>query len=237
MNRVLLQAEEIDSTGKVTLSDRRFKHLTGVLNVEVAQTIRVGVVDGGIGSGTVLAIKEQHLELQVVINQPPPPSHPLTPVIALPRPKMLRRIFRLCAEFGAEEIHLINSYRVEKSFWQSPQLENGAVRTALLEGLERSGGTRLPRVQLHKRFKPFVEDQLPSLRAERPVWLAHPGSKTPMPTDLVSPGLIFIGPEGGFIPYEVALLSEQGAEAVGLGARILSVDTAVATVLGRNLLW
>jgi RsmE family RNA methyltransferase len=58
-----------------------------------------------------------------------------------------------------------------------------------------------------------------------------------MPTDLVSPGLIFIGPEGGFIPYEVALLSAQGAEAVGLGARILSVDTAVATVLGRNLLW
>jgi len=237
MNRVLLRAEEIDSAGKVTLSDRRFKHLTGVLNVEVAQTIRVGIIDGGTGSGTVLAVAEEHLELQVVINEPPSSSHPLTPVIALPRPKMLRRIFRLCAEFGAEEIHLINSYRVEKSFWQSPQLDDSAMRSALLEGLERSGGTRLPRVHLHKRFKPFVEDQLPALAAERPVWLAHPGSKPPMPTDLTSPGLIFIGPEGGFIPYEVALLSAQGAEAVGLGARILSVDTAVATVLGRNLVW
>jgi RsmE family RNA methyltransferase len=237
MNRVLLRAEEIDSAGKVTLSDRRFKHLTGVLNVEVAQAIRVGIIDGGTGSGTVLAVAEEHLELQVVINEPPSSSHPLTPVIALPRPKMLRRIFRLCAEFGAEEIHLINSYRVEKSFWQSPQLDDSAMRSALLEGLERSGGTRLPRVHLHKRFKPFVEDQLPALAAERPVWLAHPGSKPPMPTDLTSPGLIFIGPEGGFIPYEVALLSAQGAEAVGLGARILSVDTAVATVLGRNLVW
>jgi 16S rRNA (uracil1498-N3)-methyltransferase len=237
MNRVLLRAEEIDSAGKVTLSDRRFKHLTEVLNVEVAQAIRVGIIDGGTGSGTVLAVAEEHLELQVVINEPPSSSHPLTPVIALPRPKMLRRIFRLCAEFGAEEIHLINSYRVEKSFWQSPQLDDSAMRSALLEGLERSGGTRLPRVHLHKRFKPFVEDQLPALAAERPVWLAHPGSKPPMPTDLTSPGLIFIGPEGGFIPYEVALLSAQGAEAVGLGARILSVDTAVATVLGRNLVW
>ena len=237
MNRVLLRAEEIDSAGKVTLSDRRFKHLTGVLNVEVAQAIRVGIIDGGTGSGTVIAVAEEHLELQVVINEPPSSSHPLTPVIALPRPKMLRRIFRLCAEFGAEEIHLINSYRVEKSFWQSPQLDDSAMRSALLEGLERSGGTRLPRVHLHKRFKPFVEDQLPALAAERPVWLAHPGSKPPMPTDLTSPGLIFIGPEGGFIPYEVALLSAQGAEAVGLGARILSVDTAVATVLGRNLVW
>jgi len=237
MNRVLLRAEEIDSAGKVTLSDRRFKHLTGVLNVEVAQAIRVGIIDGGTGSGTVLAVAEEHLELQVVINEPPSSSHPLTPVIALPRPKMLRRIFRLCAEFGAEEIHLINSYRVEKSFWQSPQLDDSAMRSALLEGLERSGGTRLPRVHLHKRFKPFVEDQLPALAAERPVWLAHPGSKPPMPTDLTSPGLIFIGPEGGFIPYEVALLSAQGAEAVGLGPRILSVDTAVATVLGRNLVW
>jgi 16S rRNA (uracil1498-N3)-methyltransferase len=237
MNRVLLRAEEIDSAGKVTLSDRRFKHLTGVLNVEVAQAIRVGIIDGGTGSGTVIAVAEEHLELQVVINEPSSSSHPLTPVIALPRPKMLRRIFRLCAEFGAEEIHLINSYRVEKSFWQSPQLDDSAMRSALLEGLERSGGTRLPRVHLHKRFKPFVEDQLPALAAERPVWLAHPGSKPPMPTDLTSPGLIFIGPEGGFIPYEVALLSAQGAEAVGLGARILSVDTAVATVLGRNLVW
>jgi 16S rRNA (uracil1498-N3)-methyltransferase len=237
MNRVLLRAEEIDSAGKVTLSDRRFKHLTEVLNVEVAQAIRVGIIDGGTGSGTVIAVAEEHLELQVVINEPSSSSHPLTPVIALPRPKMLRRIFRLCAEFGAEEIHLINSYRVEKSFWQSPQLDDSAMRSALLEGLERSGGTRLPRVHLHKRFKPFVEDQLPALAAERPVWLAHPGSKPPMPTDLTSPGLIFIGPEGGFIPYEVALLSAQGAEAVGLGARILSVDTAVATVLGRNLVW
>ncbi len=55
---------------------------------------------------------------------------------------MLRRILRSVAEFGVAELHLINSFRVEKSYWQSPVLDAGSMREYLLQGLEQSRDTR-----------------------------------------------------------------------------------------------
>ncbi|RYZ96209.1 MAG: 16S rRNA (uracil(1498)-N(3))-methyltransferase, partial [Moraxellaceae bacterium] len=42
-----------------------------------------------------------------------------------------------------------------------------------------------------------------------------------------------IGPEGGFIPYEIDLLNKQGFEVVNLGERIMRVETVVPYLLGR----
>jgi len=235
MNSVLLSGEEVDGQGIVILQGRRFDHLSRVLKVVPEQIIRVGIIDGGRGLGTVKEINDQQVRLKIDITDPPLPTHPVIPIIALPRPKMLRRIFRQCAEYGVEEIHLINSYRVEKSFWQTPLLHPEKIRSALLEGLERSGATHLPRVQLHQRFKPFVEDELAALRGSKPIWVAHPSGTITLPTDMTAPNLICVGPEGGFIPFEVELLVAQGAQPAHLGSRILSVDTAVACVLARNL--
>jgi len=44
---------------------------------------------------------------------------------------------------------------------------------------------------------------------------------------------LVIGPEGGFIPAEVDLLSRSGCRPVNLGERILRVETAVAALTGR----
>ncbi len=235
MNCVLLSGDEVDGQGIAILQGRRFEHLCRILKVAPEQIIRVGIIDGGRGSGTVKEISDHRLTLKIDITDPPLPIHPVIPIIALPRPKMLRRIFRQCAEYGVEEIHLINSYRVEKSFWQTPLLRPEKIRSALLEGLERSGATRLPRVHLHQRFRPFVEDELGALRGAKPIWVAHPSGAIKLPTDMTGPNLICVGPEGGFIPFEVELLLAHGAQTAHLGPRIFSVDTAVACVLARNL--
>lgn len=42
-----------------------------------------------------------------------------------------------------------------------------------------------------------------------------------------------IGPEGGWIPYEVELLAKAGLTPVQLGDRILRVETAVTAMLSR----
>jgi RsmE family RNA methyltransferase len=47
------------------------------------------------------------------------------------------------------------------------------------------------------------------------------------------PATLCIGPEGGFIPYEVDKLVEAGCEAVHLGSRILRVETAVPVLVSR----
>jgi RsmE family RNA methyltransferase len=134
---------------------------------------------------------------------------------------------------GVAHLYLINSARVEKSYWQSPLLQPGRVDAALTAGLQRAGDTVLPQVHLHPRFKPCIEDQLPGLIGSGACWIAHPGAPEALATQS-GEGLIMLGPEGGFIPYEVELAQSMGAQAVRLSDRILSVDTAVTAALSQS---
>jgi RsmE family RNA methyltransferase len=185
------------------------------------------------GSGLILELSDERAVLAITLNLPPPTKLPLSLVIALPRPKMLRRILRNVAEFGAAELHLINSYRVEKSYWQTPVLQTETIREYLLQGLEQSRDTVLPQVHCHQRFKPFVEDRLPTMIEGRCALLAHPGDYPPCPRGVRGETLVMIGPEGGFIPYEVEKLQEAGCQTVSLGPRILRVENALTSLLGR----
>ena len=233
MNLLLFsEVDRVDAT-RIEVRDRRLQHLLQVHGAKVGDTLRVGEVDGLVGDATVEAIGEGRALLSVNLREEPPQNLPLHLVLALPRPKMLRRILRSAAEFGVEEIHLVNSYRVEKSYWQSPVLHEDKLREYLLLGLAQSRDTRVPPVALHDRFKPFLEDELPGLIEGRRALLAHPGDYPRCPNRVNEPTLLVIGPEGGFIPYEIERLQEAGCEPVSLGPRILRVETAVSALLGR----
>src|SRR5690606_23885050 len=104
---------------------------------------------------------------------------------------------------GIAELHLINSFRVEKSYWQTPWLEASALEEQLLLGLEQCCATVLPSVHRHQRFKPFVEDVLPGIMAHTRSLIAHPYCQTPCPVGVNEALTLAIGPEGGFIPYEL----------------------------------
>jgi RsmE family RNA methyltransferase len=134
---------------------------------------------------------------------------------------------------GVPRVILLNSYRVEKSFWQTPFLEPAAIREQLILGLEQARDTVLPEVIIEKRFKPFVEDQLPSIAAGTLGLTGHPGDYPGCPRAVEQPVTLAIGPEGGWIPYEVEKLQQAGLQPVQLGARILRVETAVTALLAR----
>ncbi|MCB1704721.1 MAG: 16S rRNA (uracil(1498)-N(3))-methyltransferase [Halioglobus sp.] len=233
MNLLLFTEADRCGAASITVHDRRLQHLLQVHRAGVGDTVRVGEIDGRIGEARILAIDDSAATLAVTLQHPPPPKLPLTLVVALPRPKMLRRILRAVAELGVAELHLVNSYRVEKSYWHSPVLEAAAVRDYLLQGLEQSRDTLLPPVHCHRRFKPFVEDLLPALISDKVALLAHPGDHPPCPRGIKDECLLVIGPEGGFIPYEVDKLQLAGCRAVSLGERILRVETAVTSTVGR----
>ena len=205
MNIVLLDRDDWIAEGLVLLRDRRAVHIREVLRAEVGASLRVGLLGGLCGQGVIEAIDGEGVRLRVALTQPPPPRHRFDIVLALPRPKMLRRILRQCAEFGTANLHLIQSARVEKSYWQSPLLQPAQVDAALRAGLERSRDTVAPRVQLHRRFRPFVEDTLPGLCAGRPCWLADREAPMALAEAPPLPAVVMIGPEGGFVPFEIAL--------------------------------
>jgi len=235
VNLLLFTPEERLADDRIALRGRRLAHLVEVHRAREGDEVRVGEVGGLIGRGRILKLAADAALLAVELSEAPPPKLPLRVVLALPRPKMLRRILRSVAEFGVPELHLIHSYRVEKSYWQSPVLEPGAVRQYLLQGLEQARDTVPPTVRCHRRFKPFVEDELPGLVGGGTALVAHPGDHPPCPRRWPGPGVLVIGPEGGFIPYEVDRLREAGCTVVSLGPRILRVENALSAVLGRLL--
>ncbi|WOJ94892.1 16S rRNA (uracil(1498)-N(3))-methyltransferase [Congregibacter variabilis] len=235
MNLLIIEADELDSNKQLRLSGRRLKHLNEILKLQIGDKVRVGQLDGEIGIGLVRAIDTSGAIIDVSLRQAPPPPLPLSVVLALPRPKMLRRILRGLAETGVKDIHLINSFRVEKSYWQSPLLKRDALHEALIAGLEQAIDTALPTVGLHQRFRPFAEDVLPRLCQGRDALLADLGAGDSYPSEPVVPSLLMLGPEGGFIPFERELIQKAGARCVGLGPRMLRVETALHCALGRHL--
>jgi RsmE family RNA methyltransferase len=233
MNLLLLEEADFIAADRVILRDRRLTHMQEVHRSEVGDSLRVGRVNGLMGSAELLRLEAGEAELRVNLDQPPPAKLPLTLVLALPRPKMLRRVFQTVATMGVAKVILVNSYRVEKSFWQTPFLEPEAIREQLILGLEQARDTVLPEIVIEKRFKPFVEDRLPAIAEGTLGLVGHPGNFPPCPRALSEPVTLAIGPEGGWIPYEIDLLAKSGLQPVQLGERILRVETAVTALLAR----
>ena len=233
MNLALLFDEDFVATDRAVLRGRRLAHLQSVIKVVAGDTVPVGRADGQLGTGEVIRLTDTEAELRVTLDQAPPPPLPLTLILAMPRPKMFRRILQTCAALGVKDLWLINSYKVEKSFWQTPWLSDDNLRENMVLGLEQARDTHLPRLHVRKLFKPFVEDELPALLRNTRALVAHPGTSTPCPAHINEPATLCVGPEGGFIPYEVDKLTEAGCEAVHLGNRILRVETAVPVLVSR----
>jgi len=202
----------------------------------------VGLVNGRIGTGEVLCAAPGEVRLAVTLDAEPPPPAGLDLLLAMPRPKVLRRVLQSAASLGARRIALVAAQRVEKSYFDTPFLEPGEIERNLVLGLEQARDTVMPEVLVRRRFRPFVEDELDGLwplgACDR--LLAHPTARD----GLLAPGapppgdaaVLAIGPEGGWIPFETGLLETHGFRPFGLGPRVLRVETAVPFAFGQVLL-
>ena len=233
MNLLLLEDGDFVAPDRVRLQGRRLQHLREVHRAECGDSLRVGRLGGLMGRGELLSLNAEQAELQISLDTPPPAKLPLTLLLAVPRPKMLKRVLQTVSAMGVARLVLLNSYRVEKSFWQTPFLAPEAIEEQLRLGLEQARDTVLPEVTLEKRFKPFVEDRLPALADGTLGLTGHPGDYPACPRAVEGPVTLAIGPEGGWIPYEVELLRLAGLQPVQLGERILRVETAVPALLAR----
>lgn len=234
MNLVLFSNNDFIADNVISIRDtRRLQHINNIHQVTLGESLKVGLLNGNIGSGEVIFCSHEEIRLAVSLTQTPPPALPVTLVLALPRPKMLKRTLQTLATLGVKKIYLINSYRVEKSYWQTPLLSQESIHEHLLLGLEQGCDTLLPEITLAKRFKPFVEDELKNIVGSSRALVAHPYTDLPCPAQINYPITLAIGPEGGFIPYEIDLLEKCGFRAVNLGDRIMRVETVVPYLLGR----
>lgn len=234
MNLILLTSEDFIRPERVLIDGRRFAHISSIHRAREGDRLRVGLLGGKLGHGTVIRLSEASVELEVELHDDPPPPLNLTLLLALPRPKFLKRVIEAATGFGVKQIYLINSYRVEKVYWSCAQISEDSLHQAMLLGLEQARDTVVPEIHVRRLFKPFVEDELPSLIKNSTALVAHPGANELCPYQISkTPVTLAIGPEGGFIEYELQKLTEVGMTPVRTFDRILKVETALASLIGR----
>jgi RsmE family RNA methyltransferase len=233
MNLLLLLPENMLSPNRARVTGRQLQHIHETLKLIEGNQLTVGLLNEQTGIADIISLDNEHALLDIEWRSPPPPALPLTLIIGLPRPKMLKRIVQTASTMGVKELYFIHSWKVEKSFWLSPWLTEEKLFENCVLGLEQAKDTVMPTIHLRKRFKPFVEDELPLISANSLKLLAHPISEQACPSDIQQQTTLIIGPEGGFTPYEVGKLEAAGFETVHLGPRILRVESAVPVLLGR----
>jgi len=226
-------------------------HIEEILKSKVGDSLTIGEIGGNIGKATIAEINNNEILLtNMILNKKPPAKLDLTVVLALPRPKVLRRLIMDMTSLGVNKVIIVNSYRSQKSYWQSPLLNR--IDEFVFEGLQQAIDTVPPVIEFKKYFKPFVEDEFPALLDQKGYIkqvngvIAHPyasqswksyidESKCVINDRVNMPKVLCIGAEGGWTDYEVDLLCKHGCKAISLGERILRTEAVVNVLLGHWL--
>ena len=256
MNRILFEKDEIVD-GVATFGGERAGHVLNVLHGEVGQVLKTGEVDGPIGTSVITGIAPSGGEITVRCSHAQRSRRPWVDlVLAPPRPRVMKRLLPQLATMGVGRIFLVGAKKVEKDFWGATLLKSENYRPLLIDGLMQAGTSILPTLETRRNFRKFANEELDALWPAAKRIVAHPygagedfrretedggiGSSVSGPSRLPSsvsgPSsrlVLAVGPEGGWIDDEVALLEERGFVRYSLGSRILRTDTATIALLAQ----
>jgi 16S rRNA (uracil1498-N3)-methyltransferase len=229
MNLLLLRDEDFLPDGTARLRGRRLLHAREVLRASAGDVLRAGRLHGLTGTATTLRISDEELLLKVDLSEPPPARPEIDLLLAMPRPKALKKVLPAIASLGVDKVVLVNAARVEKSYFSSKVIDEAF--ELFCEGLEQARDTKPPELLVRERFRPFVEDEVSDVFPQKLRLLAHPVAAAGVP-GREGRAVVAIGPEGGWVPFEIKLLEAQGFVPFSLGPRPLRVEVAVSYILG-----
>ena len=242
MNLLLIYESELVSDSRATVTGSRARDLIEWHEVRPGIEVQVGVENGLIGTARIETVSSTLVELSLSLERRPPPKKDIIAVVAVPRPQTVKKLIHLACTLGLKQLHLIRSMNAQKSYLDSNALQKEAIQTEVRKGLEQAVDTAAPVIELHRRFRPFVEDRLPSLVAALP----EPQSRLLADTQVTAPlreifsthagspsaTVVAIGAEAGWSAYEIEQFQKRGFVSVSLGDRILRVETALTVLVG-----
>lgn len=235
MNLLLLLPGEIDANGHASLGGRRARHVHAVLRATTGQRLAAGLLDGPLLDAEILQTSPDQLRI-ATSNPRPAPAARDTLLLAVPRPKVLLRMLQHAAALGFARIVLFRSWRVEKSHLHSSAMNATVQHEHLCLGLEQAGRTQLPTVQFFPLFKPMVEDELPRMALPALRFCADPRAAVATAELAMLPAAplaLALGPDGGFLPYEVAQLAHHGFLPIHCGPWPLRTESALSVLSGQ----
>ena len=237
VNRILFERGEVGPDGRVTFGGVRAAHVVDVLHGEPGQTIKTGVVGGNVGTSVIERIdgKGESLSMTVLASHDSPPLQPWCDMLlAMPRPRVFKRLVPQLAAMGVGKIVLVGAEKVEKCYWSAGCLDEAEYRPLLVEGLMQAGTSMLPELRVEKSFRRYMESRFEDEFAGSPMrFLAHPdrSAAVPQPSSASGRWLVAVGPEGGWTDAELSMLDARGFRRISLGPRILKTETAAVALL------
>lgn len=242
MNLLLIETSELSAGGDVRLAGTRARHIVEVLKAAEGDSLRAGVIDGALGTAIVQEIRGEEVRLHCRFDGETPRRPSVDLLLALPRPKVMRRLWAQLAALGVGRVLLTNAGRVERNYFDTHWLSPDTYRPLLIEGLQQARDTRLPEVTIHRQFRVLIEDQLGVPAVNEIRVRADPGvhdsiravvqAREKTDDSVTRPRLLLaIGPEGGWNEFERQLLEAHGFQPVAMGARTLRSDTACVALL------
>ncbi|MFH2047827.1 MAG: RsmE family RNA methyltransferase [bacterium] len=240
MNLIILSKAEKEGDF-FHLTDKRAIHIKEILRSKEGDIIEIGLIDGPQGKAEIVKIADREVVIKPFeLKEIPHPQPTIDLICALPRPQTLKKVLITSATMGVRHLYLIRANRVEKSFFHSPLLLPENYNPFLIEGLCQGKNTRLPQVSVHDRFKQFFEEDFRDIINKMPenAALLLPDFDTiqnlsDVYSAITNSMIIAIGPEGGWVPFELDLMKAVGFQGITLGRWVLRVETAVAGILNQ----
>lgn len=157
---------------------------------------------------------------------------PVTLVYGLPKGDKLDRVARQITELGAARLILLDCARSHVKL-DGPRAEKRRERLARIvaEAARQSGRADTPAVD-----GPVSVAEALALTAGQTRWVLHPEGGGPLDAASARPPLaLFVGPEGGFAPRELAEMRAAGVAPIALGCPVLRTETAAPVAVALAL--
>jgi len=237
MNIIILSEQDRIDKKQYRIDDERFLHVKDILKSKQNDHVEIGILNGPTGKAKINALNDKEIVLEVISLEELKNSEIIIDLIcALPRPQTLKKVLSISATMGVENLHLIRSEKVEKSFFHTPLLKAENYQKFLIEGLSQGKRTKLPTVTIHHFFKKYFSEVLPKINSYNFKLLAHPDSDKNLAKFELSNKekiLIAIGPEGGWNEFEIDFMIRHNFQKFKLSGSILRVENAVTAALSQ----
>ncbi len=229
MNLILFTIEE--TARPLPRSDVRAGHLLSVLRRQPGGQFDCGLINGPRGTGTLVAIGAEALNLTFAWGAPPAAADTISLVLGLPRPQTARDILRDATALGIADLHFALTEKSDRSYAQSTLWSRGEWQRHLIAGAEQAFDTRVPAVT-HGQT---LAETLAGLFVDTSrIALDNYEAAVPLSSCLVlrdKPIVLAIGPERGWTAADRGLLRTHGFTLAHLGPRVLRTETAVVVAL------
>lgn len=235
MHRFFVKQENIKK-GSIIVDGEDVQHISRVLRLQTGDRI---VLCDGYGTDYLAVIESigKNSVGTTIIEREASKGEPDIDVVlyqGIPKSAKMDTIIQKCTEMGIKRIVPVTTARTVVKLESEKDEKKKVERWVKIaeEAAKQSGRGVIPQISMPMTFTQALMDAAGLDIAIVPYELEDSlGIKEALKNGKGSRVGFFIGPEGGFEPYEIERVKEAGAVPVTLGSRILRTETAGIAVL------